>query len=261
MNSQIAGTGWVCCSPIEGQDRIRDQSPITRCVLEIKHANLELSVTGPICSNFLLAGAQINLDYEIHQPWGMLCSTTTLLTNPLTMWLTFTSNLCYHDREPLSVYIKLKSKYLLYLHVVGPKFRLYRRRRWIHERRRIEILDHLSIVDTTTTTSALSQAEAICHQEDYNEAEKLPGRSHRHLKSLVRGRVYLEFVVSTRLKTPHLLYKRGNTSIYLSLSSFALGMTHRGLEKRSDFGSTTASIIAPVFKATVHNLMGLYIIH
>jgi len=111
LDSQKAGTCWVCCCRIEGQNGIRDQSPIIRRVLEIKHTNLELSVTGPIPSNFL---AQINLDYKFRLSWSMLSSTATLLTNPPTILLTSTSNLCCHDRECLSVYSNLKiTKYLL----------------------------------------------------------------------------------------------------------------------------------------------------
>ena len=100
LDSQKCGTCWVCRPPVEGQDRIRDQSPITRRVLEIKYTNPELSITGNIPSNFLLAGAQIHLDCKIRWSWSMLRSTATLLTNPVTMLLTFTSNLCYHSREP-----------------------------------------------------------------------------------------------------------------------------------------------------------------
>ena len=76
-------------------------------------SNRKLSITGGIF-NFLLAGAQINLDCKVGWSWGMLCSTTTLLTNPVTMLLKFTSN-SYNAIGNCNLKSKTNQKHLLCL--------------------------------------------------------------------------------------------------------------------------------------------------
>ena len=109
LDSQKRGTCWVCRGPIKGQDRIRDQSPITRRVLEIKYANPELSITGNIPSNFLLAGTQINLDCKIRWSWGIMLNSDATYESTDDV-VDVHSELVLHNREPLSVYSNLKSK-------------------------------------------------------------------------------------------------------------------------------------------------------